>query len=212
MDNLASEHGGTYYGSMCLPRPIVSIMQRDHTPLSRTRQTSPVAIRSLSFLCSVKALHNTRHSLSSLEFPRSLLASNFCSCLVPFMALVSSRAGSLKPEIRLAQAVSQFEASLSDTQKVAFRNQRAQSLSSPPSTKDVMRITAEIDVSQKAGGRCFGPRFTKFLHGVQQFAALGDILVGGSQNLIACGVWTVVRTCLLVRPSMIVFIQITVYC
>ncbi|CAN9474263.1 unnamed protein product [Alternaria alternata] len=93
------------------------------------------------------------------------------------MSLVLSTAGPLKPEIRLAQAVSQFEASLSGSQKVAFRNQRKQSLKSPPSTKDVMRITAEIDISQKAGGRCFGPRFTKFLHGVQQFAALGDVVI-----------------------------------
>lgn len=39
---------------------------------------------------------------------------------------------------------------------------------------------------------------TSFLQSVQQFAGLGDILVGGSQNLIACGVWTLVRMSLLV--------------
>lgn len=33
---------------------------------------------------------------------------------------------------------------------------------------------------------------------VQQFTALGDIIVGGSQNLVACGIWTVFRTSLLV--------------
>jgi hypothetical protein len=75
-----------------------------------------------------------------------------------------------------------------------------------------MRITAEIDVSQKAGGRCFGPRFTKFLHGVQQFAALGDVVVGSSQNVVACGVWSVVRMCLLVSLSIVMLIQITIYC
>jgi len=119
------------------------------------------------------------------------------------MALTLSKAGPLKPEIRLAQAVSQFEASLEDYQKVIFRNQRTQALKSPPDTKDVMRITAEIDVSQKAGGRCFGPRFTKFLHGAQQFAALGDVVVGSSQNVIACGVWSVLRMCLLVCFSIL---------
>ncbi|CAO2650667.1 Nn.00g019590.m01.CDS01 [Neocucurbitaria sp. VM-36] len=93
----------------------------------------------------------------------------------------------LKPEIRLAQAVSQFEASLSSDQKIVFRDQRSQSLQSPPNTNDVMRLTAQMSQSQQAGGRCFGPRFTKFLHGVQQFAALGDVIVGGSQNIIACG-------------------------
>jgi hypothetical protein len=39
---------------------------------------------------------------------------------------------------------------------------------------------------------------TNFLHAVQQFAAIKDVIVGGSQNLIACGVWTVVRMSLLV--------------
>ncbi|KAF1958658.1 hypothetical protein CC80DRAFT_558094, partial [Byssothecium circinans] len=60
-----------------------------------------------------------------------------------------------------------------------------------------MRLTAEIDPSREASRRCFGPRFTNFLHGVQRFAALGDIIIGGSQNLIACGVWSVVRISLL---------------
>ena len=132
----------------------------------------------------------------------------FHTYTVSSMSLILSTAGPLKPEIRLAQAVSQFEASLSDGQKVAFRNQRTQSLQSPPSTRDVMRMTAEIDASQKAGGRCFGPRFTKFLHGAQQFAALGDVLVGGSQNLVACGVWSVVRMCLLVLPLIVGLLQI----
>jgi hypothetical protein len=71
-----------------------------------------------------------------------------------------------------------------------------------------MRMTAEINASQKAGGRCFGPRFTKFLHSAQQFAALGDVLVGSSQNLVACGVWSVVRMCLLVRPLIVGLLQI----
>ncbi|KAK3377515.1 hypothetical protein B0H63DRAFT_524803 [Podospora didyma] len=41
--------------------------------------------------------------------------------------------------------------------------------------------------------RCYGPRFTSFLQSVQQFAALSDVLIGGSQNIIACGVWSLVR-------------------
>lgn len=115
------------------------------------------------------------------------------------MALIASRVGKLKPEVRLAQSVSHFEASLSDEAKAAFRNQRTQSLKRPPDTNDVMRLTAQIDRSQKPGGRCFGPRFTKFLHGAQQFAALGDVIIGGSQNVVACGVWSLVRMSLLVR-------------
>ena len=66
-----------------------------------------------------------------------------------------------------------------------------------------MKLTAEIDLSKEAGSRCFGPRFTTFLHGVQQFAAPGDVIVGGSQNIIACGVWSLVRMSLLVSILMI---------
>ncbi|KAL4933386.1 uncharacterized protein BDV17DRAFT_108535 [Aspergillus undulatus] len=41
-------------------------------------------------------------------------------------------------------------------------------------------------------GRCFGPRLTNVLEAVQQFAALG-----GTQNLLACGVWSLLRMTLL---------------
>lgn len=116
------------------------------------------------------------------------------------MSDIVSRLSPLKPEIRLAQAVSQFEADLSSEQKNVFYNYRSQSLHSPPDLSDVRRLTAEIDrrASGKVGGRCFGPRFTNFLQVVQQFAALGDVIVGGSQNIIACGVWSLLRMSLLV--------------
>jgi hypothetical protein len=106
-------------------------------------------------------------------------------------------ASPLRAELRLAQAVSEFEASLSNEQKSNFCSLK----STNPDPGDVMRLTADIDrrVSKKFGGQCFGPRFTNFLQGVQHFAALGDVVVGGSQNLVACGVWSLVRISLLVR-------------
>ncbi|KAH7550938.1 hypothetical protein BM1_10311 [Bipolaris maydis] len=115
------------------------------------------------------------------------------------MSRVLEKALLLKPEIRLAQAVSEFEADLSTEQKATFRTLKSQSQSNTPDPSDVMRLTAEMDrsLSIKYSSRCFGPRFTNFLQGVQQFAALGDVVVGGSQNLIACGVWSLVRMSLL---------------
>ncbi|RYP18551.1 hypothetical protein DL765_003836 [Monosporascus sp. GIB2] len=112
------------------------------------------------------------------------------------MSSALAKAAPLKAEIRLAQAVSQFEADLSTEEKTTFRTYRDDSCKSPPDSHDVMRLTAEIDrhTSKKlGGGRCFGPRFTNVLQAIQQFAALGDIIVGGSQNIIACGVWSLVR-------------------
>ncbi|KAF7507921.1 hypothetical protein GJ744_009955 [Endocarpon pusillum] len=125
------------------------------------------------------------------------------------MSRALANASRLKPDIRLAQAVSQFEADLSSEQKNSFHTYRSQSLNSPPDPSDVMRLTAEIDcrVSGKVGGRCFGPRLTNFLQGVQQFAALGDILVGGSQNLIACGVWSLVRMSLLLSVNFFSYLE-----
>ncbi|KAH7401756.1 hypothetical protein DE146DRAFT_779970, partial [Phaeosphaeria sp. MPI-PUGE-AT-0046c] len=115
------------------------------------------------------------------------------------MSSALAKASPLKPEIRLAQAISEFEADLSQEQKSIFRTLRSQSLSVTPSPRDVMQLTAEVDgrTSKKFSSACFGPRFTNFLHGVQQFAALGNVVVGGSQNLLACGVWSLVRMSLL---------------
>lgn len=121
------------------------------------------------------------------------------------MSAALATASRLKPEIRLAQAVSQFEADLSREQKARFCTYRSQSLDSPPDTSDVMRLTAEIDRHTYgkvvSGRRCFGPRLTNFLQAVQQFAALGDITVGGSQNIVACGIWSLVRMSLPVSVS-----------
>ncbi|KAF5640228.1 heterokaryon incompatibility protein het-E-1 [Fusarium sp. NRRL 25303] len=112
------------------------------------------------------------------------------------MALALREISGLKPDIRLAQAVSEFEGALTAEQKATFRASRAAALSTAPTMSDVMRLTAEMDLkatSKHGRIRCFGPRLTNMLQAIQQFAALGDIVVGGSQNLIACGVWSAAR-------------------
>jgi hypothetical protein len=118
----------------------------------------------------------------------------------PVIVSNASRAGRLKAEIRLAQAVSQFKTSLSSEQKNVLDSNTSLALESAPDAGDVMRVTAELNhrALSRAGTRCYGPRFTNFLQGVQQFAALGDVVVGGTQNIIACGVWSLVRMSLLV--------------
>ncbi|KAJ0168190.1 hypothetical protein CTA2_8711 [Colletotrichum tanaceti] len=121
------------------------------------------------------------------------------------MALVPSTASSRwNAELRLAQAVSQFESDLTNDQKAAFNRQRLYRRTNPPDSSDVMRLTAEIDrqAAQKGRGvRCFGPRLTNVLQAVKQFASIGDVLVGGSQNIVACGVWTAVRMSLLLMAN-----------
>ena len=114
------------------------------------------------------------------------------------MALALSSASILKPDIRLAQAVSEFEASLPNKDKVELKALKSQAQNSPPLVDDVIRLTAETDSGKLSPGRCFGPRLSNLLHTVQQFASLGDIIIGGSQNLVACGFWSLVRFTILV--------------
>lgn len=116
------------------------------------------------------------------------------------MSLVLSKVSTLKAELRLAQAISEFQKDLSTEQKAAFCRTRDSSARTPPDYQDVMRLTEEIDRNASRllkSRRCFGTRFTNILHAIQQFAALGDVIVGGSQNIMACGVWSLVRMTLL---------------
>ena len=105
------------------------------------------------------------------------------------MALLLAKAGPLKPEIKLAQALSEFEAVLADDQKTKFRTYRRQSA---PNPTDVMRFTAEIDRDtsrNRKSRQCVGTRLTSVLHAVQQFSTLVDQIVGSSQSQIAGAIW-----------------------
>lgn len=127
------------------------------------------------------------------------------------MAMVLSNAARLKPEIRLARAISEFESSLPIEQKNKFKSWRVRALKDAPDSTDVMRFTADIDCRLMKGSRCLGPRFTSFLSAVQQFAALGDVVVGSSQNVLACGLWSAVRMSILVCSlPCILFFQVFV--
>ncbi|RDW90064.1 ankyrin repeat domain-containing protein [Aspergillus mulundensis] len=107
------------------------------------------------------------------------------------MASAVAKVARLKPEIRLGQAISEFQADLSPSQKAILRTQQV--AGTPPTIRDVMQLTAEINRATGTGGQCYGPRLTNVLQAVQEFAALGDIVLGGTQNLLACGVWGLVR-------------------
>ncbi|RDW85731.1 hypothetical protein BP5796_04056 [Coleophoma crateriformis] len=126
------------------------------------------------------------------------------------MSFALENVARLKPEIRLAQAISEFEADLSSNQKASLHTYRSQIQNVPLAPSEVMRLTAEIDrsaSSRNVSRQCFGPRMTNFLYAVQQFASIGDVMVGGSQNLIACGVWAVVRMLLLSIVTMSSYLE-----
>ncbi|KAF5013170.1 hypothetical protein FDECE_799 [Fusarium decemcellulare] len=100
----------------------------------------------------------------------------------------------LKPEVRLAQAVSEFHASLStENDRIKFKNLQSQS---PPGSDEIIKLTEEINrdgARLHRSWRPYGTRLVAILDRIRQFAPIGDVLVGGSQNLIACGVWAAIR-------------------
>ena len=109
------------------------------------------------------------------------------------MALPLAKAAPLKPQIKLAQALSEFEAVLPDDQKITLRTYRGQS---PPTPTDVTRFTAEVDRDagrNRKSRQCVGTRLTNVLHSVQQFSTIADIIVGSSQSQIAGAVWGTVK-------------------
>jgi hypothetical protein len=143
---------------------------------------------------------------SGLLLSRFLSNSVFLTQLVffaaingPIMAVALHNAAPLKPEIQFVQALSEYEAILTDDQKTMFRAYHGQQ---PPDATDVMRLTAEIDRenSHRKGRRCVGPRLTNILQAVQQFSTIVDTIVGGSQSQIACAIWGVLKMSIQVTP------------
>ena len=112
------------------------------------------------------------------------------------MALSLAKAAPLKPPIRLAQALSEFETVLTDDQKSKLRTYRGQS---PPTPTDVAKFTAEIDKDtcrNRKSRKCVGTRLTNVLHSVQQFSTVADLIVGSSQSQIAGAIWGSVKLAL----------------
>ncbi|KAF5635881.1 nucleoside phosphorylase [Fusarium sp. NRRL 52700] len=104
-------------------------------------------------------------------------------------------AAPLSPEIRLAQAVSEFVADLSDEQKRLFRTQQVESL--PPKDTDVITAIAEIHEiaapNQADNVRLYEPRMSNFLKAVQEFASIQNEKPDKFLSWQAGSVWLLVR-------------------
>lgn len=122
------------------------------------------------------------------------------------MELVSKQlalSGRLKPEARLGLAISEFAQSLDDGRRREFRRMQTAKCTHI-SSRDVIKVTEEINQEGARRHRSWRPHGTKvggFLSRIQTFASIGDVLIGGSQNLIATGVWSAVRLSLSVSQS-----------
>lgn len=122
------------------------------------------------------------------------------------MELVSKQlglSGRLKPEARLGLAISEFAQNLDDERRKEFRSMQT-TQEAKISGRDIIKMTEEINQEGARRHRSWRPHGTKvggFLSRIQAFATIGDVLVGGSQNLIATGVWSAVKLSLLVSCS-----------
>lgn len=114
----------------------------------------------------------------------------------------------LAPELRLAQAISEFAQALDGRRKQEFMKFQAQCAGSAPALSEVIMMTEQLN---REGARrhaswtpATGTRLGGFLSRMQKFAEAGDVLIGGTQSLIASGVWTALRVSLEVRITVLV--------
>ncbi|KAK7404149.1 hypothetical protein QQX98_010053 [Neonectria punicea] len=124
------------------------------------------------------------------------------------MSVVAPIAAPLGPDVRLAKAVSEFGAGLSDKYRPVFKTWQTHS---PPSETDVIRLTEEVNRDgcrlHQNSWKPFGTRLFKFLDQIQILIKPGDILVSGSQNMIASGVWATVRLSLEIATSYLSYFE-----
>lgn len=102
-------------------------------------------------------------------------------------------AAPLRPDVRLQRELVGFEACLGDEGRAVFDSLRKGGL---PDATAIFRLTAEMDLNAGKKHRSWqskGHRLTKALDAIHRMAPIGDIIIGGAQNLVASAVWAAVR-------------------
>lgn len=128
--------------------------------------------------------------------------------------------GRKKPAAAIDEAKRQYKEALQEF-KASLKTYDASLLSqferlskdrSPPSQDDVVRtitsITNSLAEKHTNHGRKHATNISGFLEKLIKLAPVGDVIVGGAQNLAASGVWGAVRLALEVR-ILAIFLQRT---
>lgn len=118
------------------------------------------------------------------------------------MALAMSKAAPLRPDVKLSQALKDYEAVLTEDQKRSLHNP------SPLASNDVMALTFEIN-RQNASRRSrrWGSRLTTFLASVKGFTAVVDLIIGNTGNPIAGAVWGAVKMAIQVSTTFFISVR-----
>ena len=99
------------------------------------------------------------------------------------MALALTNAAPLKPDVKLNQALVDYEKVLFDDERAQLRAEGA------PDTMAAVAFTDHIDRECSKGRRqCMGPRLITFLESVQQFSGVIDTFVSSHPEFAAL-VW-----------------------
>ncbi|KAK7697320.1 hypothetical protein SLS64_013668 [Diaporthe eres] len=114
------------------------------------------------------------------------------------MEVILSQSSKLKAQVRLGRAINAFYESLDTENKAIFNSYRDAAHAAAPGLGDIRQIAAEIDL--KARRPC-GDRFKRLLEALQQFVAVGDVIIGSTQNMLAAGVWSVARLTVIVMTG-----------
>lgn len=111
------------------------------------------------------------------------------------MQVILSQPSKLKAQVRLGRAISEFYESLDTENKALFNSYKDAARTAAPVLGDIQQVAAEID--RKARKPC-GDRFKRVLEALQQFVAVGDVVIGSTQNMLAAGAWSVARLTVIV--------------
>lgn len=110
----------------------------------------------------------------------------------PAIAKIVGQAASLKAEVRLVGAIAAFAQVLDEEERKRFTELRSQ----PPAARDFFELTRQLNddgARKHRAWKPYGARLVRFLEGIQLLSKVGDVVVGGAQNLLASGVWASVR-------------------
>lgn len=112
------------------------------------------------------------------------------------MEVILPQSSKLKAQVRLGMAIKAFYESLSKENQAIFNSYRDAAHATAPGLDDIRQIAADIN---RNSGKPRGDRFKRVMETLQQFVAVGDVVIGSTQNMLAAGAWSVARLTAIVR-------------